>query len=124
MASGWTPLASSAPNSLVTKRACGRRGDVQLEDGLILAIYPRSELAKDANIPLGPPNTGEFSIGHAVASKAEVDALLARANEAGATVTALGRDRPWGIYAGYFRDLDGHLWEVMWNPRLDIGKPS
>jgi catechol 2,3-dioxygenase-like lactoylglutathione lyase family enzyme len=96
----------------------------QLEDGLILAIYPRSELAKDANIPLGPPNTGEFSIGHAVASKAEVDALLARANEVGATVTALGRDRPWGIYAGYFRDLDGHLWEVMWNPRLDIGKPS
>jgi catechol 2,3-dioxygenase-like lactoylglutathione lyase family enzyme len=68
----------------------------QLEDGLILTIYPRSELAKDANIPLGPPNTGEFSIGHAVASKAEVDALLARANEAGATVTALGRDRPWG----------------------------
>ena len=96
----------------------------QLEGGLILALYPRSELAKDANIPLAAPKTGEFSIGHAVASKAEVDALLARANEAGAMLTVLGHDRPWGIYAGYFRDLDGHLWEVMWNPRLDIGRPS
>ncbi len=81
----------------------------QLEGGLILALYPRSELAKDANVPLGTPKTGEFSIGHAVASKAEVDVLLARANDAGATLTVLGHDRPWGIYAGYFRDLDGHL---------------
>jgi catechol 2,3-dioxygenase-like lactoylglutathione lyase family enzyme len=96
----------------------------QLEGGLILALYPRSELAKDANIPLGDPKTGEFSIGHAVASRAEVDALLARASGAGATLTVLGHDRPWGIYAGYFRDLDGHLWEVMWNPRLDLGRPS
>jgi len=96
----------------------------QLEGGLILALYPRSELAKDANIALGPPKTGEFSIGHAVASKAEVDAVLVRASEAGATVTVPGRDRPWGIYAGYFRDLDGHLWEIMWNPRLDLGRPS
>ena len=96
----------------------------QLEGGLILALYPRTELAKDANIPLGPPKTGEFSIGHAVASKAEVDALLVRANEAGATITVPGHDRPWGIYAGYFRDLDGHLWEIMWNPRLDIDGPS
>ncbi len=68
----------------------------QLEGGLILALYPRTELAKDANIPLGAPKTGEFSIGHAVASKVEVDALLARANEAGATLTVLGHDRPWG----------------------------
>jgi uncharacterized protein len=96
----------------------------ELEGGLILALYPRTELAKDANIPLGPPKTGEFSIGHAVASKEEVDTLLVRADEAGATLTVPGHDRPWGIYAGYFRDLDGHLWEIMWNPRLDIDGPS
>jgi catechol 2,3-dioxygenase-like lactoylglutathione lyase family enzyme len=52
-----------------------------LAGGLILALYPRSELAKDANVPLGPPNSCEFSIGHAVPSKAEVDALLAQAPE-------------------------------------------
>ncbi len=90
----------------------------ELEDGLMLSLYPRSELAKDANVPLGPPKTGEFSIGHAVAGKAEVDALLSRAQAAGATLTDQPHDRAWGIYSGYFRDLDGHLWEILWNPRL------
>lgn len=85
----------------------------------MLSLYPRSELAKDANILFGPPKTGEFSIGHAVASAAEVDALLAQAKAAGATLTNQPCDRPWGIYSGYFRDPDGHLWEVLWNPRLD-----
>ncbi len=75
---------------------------------------------KDANVPLGPPRTGEFSIGHTVAGKAAVDALLAQAERAGATLTDQPHDRPWGIYSGYFRDLDGHLWEVIWNPQLGI----
>ncbi len=90
-----------------------------LHCGLILALYPRTELAKDAHIPFGPPKTGEFSIGHAVASKEAVDALLATAEAAGATMTQQPYDRPWGIYSGYFRDLDGHLWEIMWNPQLE-----
>jgi uncharacterized protein len=95
----------------------------ELEGGLILSLYPRSELAKDADVPLGPPKTGGFSIGHAVSSKEEVDALLARAEAAGATLTGEAHDRPWGIYSGYFQDPDGHLWEVVWNPRLDPGEP-
>jgi catechol 2,3-dioxygenase-like lactoylglutathione lyase family enzyme len=90
----------------------------ELGDGLMLTLYPRSELAKDANIPLGAPKSGEFSIGHAVASRADVDELLARAQAAGATLTDTAHERPWGIYSGYFRDPDGHLWEVLWNPRL------
>jgi uncharacterized protein len=89
----------------------------QLGGGLILALYP--DLAKDANVPLETPTTGAFSIGHAVPSKAEVDALLAQAEAAGAMLTDEPHDRPWGIYSGYFRDLDGHLWEIIWNPRLD-----
>jgi catechol 2,3-dioxygenase-like lactoylglutathione lyase family enzyme len=93
----------------------------ELQGGLILSLYPRSELAKDANIPLGSPKTGEFSIGHAVSTREEVDALLAQAEAAGATLTGEPHDRPWGIYSGYFRDPDGHLWEVVWNPRLDSG---
>ena len=87
-----------------------------LRDGLTLALYPRSELAKDANVPL-EPTAGPFSIGHIVASKAEVDAVLARAEATGATVTDAAHERPWGIYSGYFRDPDGHLWEIIWNPR-------
>jgi catechol 2,3-dioxygenase-like lactoylglutathione lyase family enzyme len=90
----------------------------ELQGGMILCLYPRTELAKDAEIRLGPPKTGEFSIGHAVSSKAEVDAVLAQAQVAGAALTGQAHDRPWGIYSGYFRDPDGHLWEVLWNPRL------
>lgn len=90
----------------------------ELRGGLLLALYPRTELAKDANVALAPPTPGEFSIGHLVASKGEVDALLARAQAAGATLTDPPHDRPWGIYSGYFRDPDGHLWEVIWNPAM------
>lgn len=90
----------------------------QLRGGLLLALYPRTELAKDANVALSPSTPGEFSIGHLVASKAEVDALLFRAQGAGGIVTDPPHNRPWGIYSGYFRDPDGHLWEVIWNPHM------
>ena len=92
-----------------------------LDGGLILALYPRTELAKDASVPFGSPKSGEFSIGHLVATKSEVDSLLTRAEAAGAVLTGPPHDRPWGIYSGYFRDLDGHLWEIIWNPRLEPG---
>ena len=98
-------------------------GDVvmfRLDGGLILALYPRSELAKDAEIPRGPAQSGEFSLGHLVKSRADVDALLAHAAAAGATVTE-PHERPWGIYSGYFRDPDGHLWEVIHNPMTGEG---
>ncbi len=88
-----------------------------LDGDLILALYPRSELAKDAAITPEPPSSGGFSIGHIVATHDDVDALLARAEAAGATLTGPAHDRPWGIYSGYFRDPDGHLWEIIWNSR-------
>jgi uncharacterized protein len=87
----------------------------QLDGGRILSLYPRSELAKDAGIPPGPAQSGEFSLGQIVTTREEVDALLAKAEAAGAPVTEL-HDRPWGIYSGYFRDPDGHLWEIIYNP--------
>ena len=52
-----------------------------------------------------------------VASKPDVDALLAQAEAAGATLNDEPHARPWGIYPGYFCDLDGHLWEIIWNAR-------
>jgi len=88
----------------------------KLSGALTLALYPRTELAKDAKVPVGPAQSGEFSLGHIASSRAEVDALLRRAGSAGATVTDPGHDRPWGIYSGYFSDLDGHLWEIIWSP--------
>jgi len=87
----------------------------KLEGGLLLNLYPRPDLAKDAAIPVGPPQSGEFSVAQLVGSRDEVDELLENAAAAGATVTS-AHDRPWGIYSGYFRDPDGHLWEVIWKP--------
>ena len=101
-----------------TDDATGANGAVamfELEGGLLLSLYPRADLAKDAAIPVGPPQSGEFSLAQLVHSRDDVDELLRRAEAAGATVTP-AHVRPWGIYSGYFRDLDGHLWEVIWNP--------
>jgi uncharacterized protein len=92
-----------------------------LAGGLILTVYPRSELAKDAGVPFAPSKSGEFSIGHAVASREDVDALIASAAAAGGKILDKPRDRPWGIYSGYFQDPDGHLWEIMHNAALDLG---
>jgi uncharacterized protein len=91
----------------------------ELDDGLILSLYGRTDLAKDANASFDAPGRGEFSIGHLVGSREEVDAVLAEAEAAGAALTDEPHERPWGIYSGYFRDPDGHLWEVIWNPRFD-----
>jgi catechol 2,3-dioxygenase-like lactoylglutathione lyase family enzyme len=96
--------------------ASGAVAFFDLHDGMIFALYPRSELAKDANRPQGTPNSTEFSLGYTVGSKEEVDVFLKKAETAGATITDPPHDRPWGIYSGYFMDLDGHLWEVIWNP--------
>ena len=63
---------------------------------------------------------GEFSLGHIVATRKDVDALLAKAKAAGAPVTEV-HDRPWGIYSGYFRDPAGHLWEIIHNPNATEG---
>lgn len=89
---------------------------LELEGGLTLALYPRSQLAKDGGIEIPPAGSGLFSLGHLVGSRSEVDELLERARSAGAIVTDEPHERPWGIYSGYFRDPDGHLWEIIWNP--------
>lgn len=90
----------------------------KMENGLILALYPRSELAKDAKQSVRVPSSTEFSIGHLVTSKEEVDKVMTQAKTAGATITEAPHDRPWGIYSGYFQDPDGHLWEIIWNPNI------
>ncbi len=114
-------LGLSSPGVIATEvldeltNASGAVVMFDLEGGLILALYPRSDLAKDAAIPLGPSRTGEFSLGHLVSSREAVDELLEAAVAAGAEALGEPRARPWGIYSGYFRDPDGHLWEIIWN---------
>ena len=102
----WTDEESGANGAIAV---------FKFESALLLSLYPRSDLAKDAAIPAGPARPGEFSLGQLVQSRAEVDELIEKAEAAGAAVTT-PRDRPWGIYSGYFRDPDEHLWEIIHNP--------
>jgi uncharacterized protein len=91
-----------------------------LPSGLKLALWPRENIAWDAQVPEGPPSATELTIGHLVGSKAEVDAVLEEARQAGANITQPAHDTFWGGYAGYFQDPDGHLWEIAWNPAWEI----
>ncbi|GGC86753.1 glyoxalase [Tersicoccus solisilvae] len=84
-----------------------------LEGGLILSLYPAGELAKDAGVPADAIGGTGISLGHVVPERDDVDAVLREAELAGGTVLGVAHERPWGIYSGYFRDLDGHLWEVL-----------
>jgi uncharacterized protein len=92
----------------------------QLERGLILALYPRQSIARDANLPLGEGDPVEFTLGHNVGSKEDVDRVMAEAAAAGATIADPAHDRVWGGYSGHFQDPDGHLWEVVWNPEIEV----
>lgn len=88
----------------------------KMNDNLLLALFPKPSLAKDAKVPIGPPSPSEFSIGHNVNSKEEVDDVMKQAQTAGAEIVDPAHDRFWGGYSGYFQDLDGHLWEIAWHP--------
>jgi uncharacterized protein len=89
-----------------------------LRGGLLLGLYPRKEIAWDATIPEGVPSSTEFTIGHNVRDRSEVDKVLKQAQTAGARLVKPAGETFWGGYAGYFLDPDGHLWEVAWNPHL------
>jgi catechol 2,3-dioxygenase-like lactoylglutathione lyase family enzyme len=93
--------------------------------GVALALYPLPDLAKDALIDPSAqrsPWTG-IALAHNVRVKADVDALLSRAERAGGKVQKPAQDAFWGGYSGYFTDPDGYLWEVAWGafPLRDDG---
>jgi catechol 2,3-dioxygenase-like lactoylglutathione lyase family enzyme len=87
-----------------------------LQPGLRLALWPRASLAHDAGLARTPSSATDFSLAHNVASRSEVDAVMAEAAKAGARLVKKAQDTFYGGYAGYFQDPDGHLWEVAWNP--------
>ena len=89
-----------------------------LQPGLKQAIWPRKSLAHDTGLPLSGPSTTEFSLGHNVSSTEEVDAVMGQAAAAGAVIVKPAQETFWGGYSGYFRDPDGHLWAIVWNPDL------
>jgi catechol 2,3-dioxygenase-like lactoylglutathione lyase family enzyme len=81
--------------------------------GLVLALWDRASLATDSGVSDG---WGGVTLAHNVASPEEVDAVLAEAARAGATIARAGAETFWGGYSGVFLDPDGHPWEVAHNP--------
>lgn len=90
-------------------------------NGTWLGLYARSALAEDATVsPEGSGFEG-FTLSHNVASEAEVDAVIGEALAAGATLVKPAQKVFWGGFAGYFKDPDGHLWEIAHNPHFWVG---
>lgn len=87
-----------------------------LAGGLKLAIWAQADIAHDTGLPPGPVSSTAVTIGHNVMQRQEVDDVMAQAAGAGAEIVKPGQETFYGGYAGYFRDPDGHLWEVVWNP--------
>lgn len=108
---GWT--VSSASNPAITFMQAG---------GVVVSLFDRKSLLDEAGIddPVGNGSAG-VTLACNVDSRERVDAVLAEAVAAGARLTAPAIDRSWGGYSGYFADPDGHVWEVAWNPFLEVG---
>ncbi len=87
-----------------------------LQNGIKLALYARENLAWDSTTPKGESSATEFSIGYATTSKEEVDSIMAQAAKAGAQLVKPAQPSFWGGYSGYFKDPDGHLWEILFMP--------
>lgn len=114
-------LGLETPGIVGTEFEHGAVAFFDLEGGAKLAIWPRQSLAVDTGLEARLSGGTEFALGHNVSSRAEVDAVMAQARSAGATIVKDARDTFWGGYAGYFQDPDGHLWEVAWNPAWETG---
>lgn len=93
-----------------------------LQNGLMLALWPRTSITRDTGLPIQPPNPTEITIGHNVNSMEEVDAVLEQARRAGATIVKEAGETFYGGYAGYFHDPDGHLWDVVWTPQFVVAE--
>ena len=91
-----------------------------LQAGVRLALWPRKSIAHDTNMTVTPPSPTDITLASNVASRKDVDDVLAEAAKAGARIVKTAAETFYGGYAGYFQDPDGHLWEIAWNPQLSF----
>jgi uncharacterized protein len=89
--------------------------------GMAIALWHREALAADGAVT-DPGGWGGITLAHNVRSPAEVDAVIAEAEAAGATIGRAGAETFWGGYSGLFIDPDGHPWEVAHNPNWTIAE--
>lgn len=91
-----------------------------LDNGMKLSLYERKNLAWDSKLKSQPQSAIEFSIGYFVNNDKEVDTIMEQTKKEGAKIIKPAQKTFWGGYAGYFQDLDGHLWEIGHNPAWKI----
>jgi uncharacterized protein len=89
-------------------------------NGVVLTLWARDKLAADMGVPDDGARWGGVALAHNVGSDAEVDAIVAQARANGAEVCREPAPTFYGGYAGAFRDLDGHVWEVAHNPGFGL----
>lgn len=110
---GWR--VSSASNEHITFMQLG---------GIVLALYPWEKLAEDALLPPQGSGFRGVTLAYNVHTKEDVPCIMALAQKAGAKIIKPAQDVFWGGYSGYFADLDGHLWEIAWNPYLQFNEKN
>ena len=88
--------------------------------GIILALHPRNELAEDATLTYQPTTFSGLTISYNTKSEKEVDDILEEVEKLGATIVKPAQKVYWGGYSGYFKDLDGYLFEVAYNPFWEL----
>lgn len=116
------------PRSVAFYKALGWEpdNDVEAQDvafyqgpGTIFALWHRDELAKDSAVT-DPGGWGGVTLAYNTSTTEEVDAVIAQAEAAGATISRRPGETFYGGYSGIFVDPDGHPWEVAYNPHWRI----
>ncbi len=103
------------------RRVCAAEGVAFFQlVGMGLSLYPRSELAADAGVPVQAQPSQGFTLAYNTRNRADVDAVLARAEALGGRITRPAQEALWGGYHGHFADPEGFLWEVAWNPGFAV----
>jgi hypothetical protein len=90
--------------------------------GWALALCPRHELAKDANVAADGLGLGGISLAYNTRNREEVDSVVSEARAADAAILKAARQAFWGGYSEYFSDPDGFLWALAWNPCFAVAE--
>ena len=89
-------------------------------NGVVLVLWARDKLARDTGVADDGSHWGGVTLAHNVGSRDEVHAVIGQARAAGAEIARAPAETFYGGYAGVFRDLDGHAWEVAHNPGFGL----
>lgn len=95
---------------------------LELSESVTLALYPPRGLTQLTGSKIEATANSGVLLSYNVASRQEVLSIMTKLQGAGASITQTPCTQPWGSYSGYLRDLDGHLWEIVWSEKRHPAK--